>query len=563
MSLKPHATIDDSLVQAAGLRALVSAIVASARAAAPGAVEPRDVAARINRTSPYAASILLDLLFEASPSELPLLFDVMAASGNHRLRDRVDRLLSRADLEATLRDRLERARTALKNAVPPAAAGNGARQRDSSSPHSATILSAGGDADPAAARDDEEADFLAPTGLSLLRQVFGPRWIAWTSQRVAHHWLEYLHPARQSERQAALAALLDEWRPDSPEQSDILIPVLELEANWGGARLSRWIVRQLARRPHLQGRALLHRLLHHRDDQVRQLAARAIESSPPLVAPADGFPPPRDQLHYCFVAGFGSATTLVAREAKRSRGRGASAARSALGRQTRRRYPPLHGPGTVLLARRAPDATVRYVLLLLDLDERGVVECWGDDGVSEKEFDHLLRALERVGVGDPLDRVPAALGLLLANGAAALSLANDFVPPMEYYLWRELFTREAYDARHFNVRLGAGSRREPDGATDAAADGHSPTPPGGTRAPSKVVRVPLPPTGGATPSDGEADEDNDGDAAPLPTRPLRRAMAIAPVADGAAEPARSGAKALDRWHDLIIHSLADVPTKPW
>src|SRR5690606_35869850 len=98
--------------------------------------------------------------------------------------------------------------------------------------------------------------------------------------------------------------------------------------------------------------------------QVRQLAGKAIDSSPPLVAPADGFPPPRDQLHYCFVAGFGSATPLVAREAKRARKRGAKG--GGLRAHAKSKYPPLHGPGTVLLARRAPDGAVRYVLLLLD-----------------------------------------------------------------------------------------------------------------------------------------------------------------------------------------------------
>jgi hypothetical protein len=460
MSGPVAAIIDDVLERAAEARERVADIVrrAATRAGALGSSgegrSTRDgkpqaersrrrwLGRRLKRETPYAASLLIDALLNATPAEAKLILGLLGDIPDQLAMRRVERMLGRSDLPGDARHRLEAARLKLMDGLP---SRSGLPARTPRALVSAPVESM--------------------SGPELWRRAAGAHWRRKPAAELGRVWLDRVHPLSQGERQAALANAARDWDGSSEAGAGRPFPLtsaLELEAHWGGKQMSRWVAKFLADRRDPASLSLLRRLAFHRDASIRALAVSALDPVPREALQRLREPAPADILHHCFLSGFGAAET-----APRPQDAGHP---NPFGVGTDDHSAPLAGQGNLLISRRDPDTgRSRYALFMIDLEERGVVECWGDLEVEPDEFRAFLDACNTAQPTDPLRRVPAPLALLLANGAAALALRRGYVLPKEYFLWRDIFVTEACEARQYRVAFGGGGAGNADAWEDLKA----------------------------------------------------------------------------------------------
>jgi len=259
-------------------------------------------------------------------------------------------------------------------------------------------------------------------------------------REAAVRWIERWFPLAVEDRQSQLTMALAAWERDhkaSPPTARHpasahdcpILPLLELEAHWGGKSMERWVIRQLVDLEDDDAPAMLARLAHHRHVATRRAAQAALDARRQIVRPDP--PCPWGDGGVCFGAGFGQ-------EAHARPGQDA----------------PLRGQGSVLISRQDLRGDLTYAMMMIDLEERGIVECWGDYGLPEVDLRRLLEGCNGMESGVRFVPWPEALALAVVNGAAALSIARDYVLPKEYFLWRPLVTGSPFDGRHYRLRFG-------------------------------------------------------------------------------------------------------------
>lgn len=401
------AKVDDCLIRAARARERAARLTRRAAAARLDADGLRRLARQMRGESPRAASLLVDLLFDEGAAEAESILSLLSEMPDPEAVERVERLLERDDLEDEARARLERARDRLREAL---------------------------------GTDGSASAGVELSGPELWRRAAGPRWSELSPPALGKLWLRRLYPLAISERQAVLEETAREWEaapsPARPAGAGFpLAAVAEMEAHWGGRAMGRWIAKFLGgQRDSFSSDALRRLAASHRDAAARAIAASALEKAPALPAP----PEPPDRLERCYASGF--------------LGLGPAAAAAAPSQG-------LAGQGSLLLVRLDPAGQTRYALLMVDLAERGLVECWGDEGAPLEEFGDFLAACNRAESADPFERIPVPLAVMAANAAAAATLRGGYVLPKEYFFWRDIFASEPCEARQYKIILGGADGR--------------------------------------------------------------------------------------------------------
>ena len=92
-----------------------------------------------------------------------------------------------------------------------------------------------------------------------------------------------------------------------------------------------------------------------------------------------------------------------------------------------------------------PDDTIKFVVLLLDRWDRGIVDCWGCVRYSNEEFEKLLATMAKDFADLRQEQITKRTALTLLMKAVDLNVHRKHPVPLEFYIWSHLFENENID----------------------------------------------------------------------------------------------------------------------
>jgi len=217
-------------------------------------------------------------------------------------------------------------------------------------------------------------------------------------------WRDDLAELPPQERQGALAPVLE-----SGEVA--LLPVLEVAMSLGDRALEAAVAEGLVRFRSAEALPLLRELLRSPDAVVRRRA--------------------RDSLLALARQGIATRDLFVADAAGEEAGAFAFAGK-----------PDIAGRVAVVIGWRRVDGLVDHVFVIADPVEEGILDAWGDVGLTEDEMGSRLAQL-MAETGSELDPVELDVARGLVAAAEAYARAQGAELPAEYLIWRRRSGRPA------------------------------------------------------------------------------------------------------------------------
>lgn len=102
------------------------------------------------------------------------------------------------------------------------------------------------------------------------------------------------------------------------------------------------------------------------------------------------------------------------------------------------------GQYSLIYAVKSPDERIRFVVVLLDRWDRGIIDCWGCVRYSIEEFERLLVTMSRDFSNLRQRRIAKRTALTLLRKAEALNLERKHPLPLEFAIWAHLFEDERF-----------------------------------------------------------------------------------------------------------------------
>jgi len=102
------------------------------------------------------------------------------------------------------------------------------------------------------------------------------------------------------------------------------------------------------------------------------------------------------------------------------------------------------GHYSLIYSVKSPDGQIKFLVVLLDRWDRGIIDCWGCVHYSTEEFNQLLAAMTRDFADLQQRRIPKRTALTLLNKAMDLNIRRNHALPLELAVWYHLFDHEEF-----------------------------------------------------------------------------------------------------------------------
>jgi hypothetical protein len=210
----------------------------------------------------------------------------------------------------------------------------------------------------------------------------------------------------ENDRLLFLQFLIDEALPE-------FLPILEIESRNPDFRVRMAVARGLARFPFKETLYTAEFLLNDTSPAVRYDAQRAMEELQRRGALEYHVPPPPFHRACCFVE-------------------------------------PEHGAATLFYAARSARGRIKFFAMLLDFWTKGVVEAWGNVGLSDQDFDGVIEEFlgdaRKHGMHGQLERYELTREQALHLFLRALEFTSQqgAAPPLELFLFDRLVRDENF-----------------------------------------------------------------------------------------------------------------------
>lgn len=104
----------------------------------------------------------------------------------------------------------------------------------------------------------------------------------------------------------------------------------------------------------------------------------------------------------------------------------------------------MSGHYSLIYAVKSPDGQIKFLVVLLDRWDRGVIDCWGCVRYSTEEFNQLLAAMARDFADLQQRRITKRPALTLLTNAMELNVRRRHALPLELAVWCHLFDHEPF-----------------------------------------------------------------------------------------------------------------------
>lgn len=250
--------------------------------------------------------------------------------------------------------------------------------------------------------DPEAAEAMLPdVPFDSLLDVAEGFWENMELEEVSMMWCDNFAREEREHRMSMLEALMATSHPK-------LLGIARIELGLGDLKIVQYLAEKLGDFDDPFATRMLNSLLSHNDLVVRTLAERSLMAQKERGAkpPATG---QKDRFHLASMATDDSA-----------------------------------GQFSVLYALRSPEGWIRFVVLLLDRWDRGVVDCWGNVRFDRAQLKDLLATMNDDFGGITHRRVTKGTALTLIHEAMDLNERRNHPIPVEMYAWIHLIENERY-----------------------------------------------------------------------------------------------------------------------